>query len=76
MSDYGRRRHSIFGDYILADKKHSSADVPDDVLAKIRDYNALWSRYAKDVVGKWGLASVPTEKGFAEWLNKKIEEAK
>ena len=70
------RRHSIFGDYILVDKPHPRTNVPvGDVLADIRDYNALWGRYAKEVSGEYG--SILTEKGFEKWLqNQMKKEAK
>lgn len=67
------RRHSIFGDYILVNKKGSPADVSADVLSEVKDYNALWVQYAREVASTWGAS--PTEKGFAEWLNKITKEA-
>ena len=64
------RKHSIFGDYILVDKKPPSAGELKDAHAEIVNYNALWGKYISVVVGKWGIGSLPTEKGFAEWLQK------
>jgi len=68
------RKYSIFGDYVLVNKNSSPVDIPDDILTELRDYNTLWSRYAKEISGKWGLGSIPTEKGFAEWLAKLTRE--
>lgn len=76
MSRGNRHKHSIFGNYILVDKKHSPANVSTATLTEIRDYNALWSKYTKDIASKWGTSGIPTEKGFAEWLAQITKEAK
>jgi hypothetical protein len=65
------RRHSIFGDYVIAGKNQPQPS--EDELTEIRDYNALWKRYADEISGKWGIGSVPTENGFAEWLDKQTK---
>ena len=66
------RRHSIFGDYILVDKKSPSADELSKAQVEIADYNALWRKYTNETSGKWG--SMLTKKGFAKWLQQQVEE--
>lgn len=57
------RKHSVFGDYTVAPK---GARVDKELLGAIADHNDLWDKYSREVLGKWG--SLPTEKGFQEWL--------
>lgn len=67
-------KHSIFGDYLTGDVKSIPVDELDGTLLEIEDYNALWRRYTNEILGKWGLGSIPTEKGFEEWLQRQLKE--
>lgn len=62
-----KRKHSIFGDYL-------TGSPPDGELkeaqAEISDYNTLWSKYVSEISGEWGVGSLPTEKGFNEWVQR------
>jgi hypothetical protein len=69
------RRHSIFGDYILGGKTPPPPNAGlKEARTEIADYNTLWEKYTSEVVSKWGISSLPTEKGFSKWLQKQIEE--
>ena len=61
------RKHSIFGDYILVDKRHSlGSEAKDGLIVEIESYNILWRRYSSEI----GWSSIPTEEGFIKWLQK------
>ena len=69
-------RHSVFGNYITGD----TTKIPTADLEKLRAdtvlYNTLWARYLDSTKGKWGVSSIPTEKGFTEWLQRQAKSNK
>jgi len=65
-----QRRHSIFGDFFIRDKK--SPPPTDEELKDLELYNKLWRMYFNEECSGWG--SWPTKGGFERWLQRKVRE--
>ena len=61
----------VFQDFF--GRKHN-ADFPLSNSLDDDTYRVLTGKYTASISGKWGIGSIPTEKGFEEWLNKNIKE--
>ena len=69
-----KRAHSIFGDYLVGNTNCKSPSEHGCEQTEIEEHNILWKKYVDCVSGKWGIGSIPTEKGFAKWISEKYEE--
>jgi hypothetical protein len=61
----------VFQDFF--GRKHN-ADLPLSNSLDDAAYKELTGRYTANISEKWGTGSLPTEKGFEEWLRKQLKE--
>lgn len=67
-----KRIHSIFGDYLTGDPKQMPPNEFKKLQEDIALFNSLWTKYLDSIKGEWGIGSIPTDKGFTEWLQKQM----